>query len=379
MQPEHISDVIPRAMNGVTKTTAIVPSTTEVVRESDTNPPSPLRHRKPRTLHDLVEALRERESYENEDLVLETKTLRFTADGLVEAPGKGVFQLNDWSRSQLASRVGLAGFDRYFENATGSQRSDEMNQRFARGAGTLRLRTRRLFDDEEPVVRGTSGVLTALLSSSYTPVPDSVTASKLEATLENADEAEVVRFELTEMTTTIWVKLGDAYRKDEDPHAEIGALWGSIAIRNSSTGFASLSILLSLIRLVCLNGMTAPSDSIVLRRAHRGLDDLGAIDAKLKLGLENVGPRLHASTRTLVASLKHAVPNIEEEVKAVLQRARLPKRFLQGVLAAYAREPKQSAFGISQALTLAAQTFSAEDRFELERAAGSYLRQFAPS
>lgn len=376
MQPEPIAEVLQRAMNGIAKTSSAL--STDVERDVDTNPSSPLRHRRPKTLKELVEALRERESFENDDALIETKNLRFTAEGLVEVPARGVFQMNDWSRGQLASRVGLATFERYFENASGPQRADEMNQRFARGTATLRLRTRRFFEDEAPAVRGTSGVLTAILSSSYSPVPDSAIATKLDASLGRADDVEVVRFEITEMTTTFWVKLGDAYRKGEDEHAEIGALWGSVAVVNSSSGFSSLRVLLALIRLVCKNGLTAPADSIVLRRAHRGID-LAGIDEKLKLGLENVGPRLHASTRTLVASLKHRVPHIEDEVKAVLQRARLPKRFLGPVLAAYAREPKENAFGISQALTLAAQSFSSEDRFELERAAGAYLRQFAPS
>jgi hypothetical protein len=56
---------------------------------------------------------------------------------------------------------------------------------------------------------------------------------------------------------------------------------------------------------------------------------------------------------------------------------RLPQRHVKPVLEAYNREPDASRFGISQALTLAAQSLTPEDRLELERAAGHYLADFA--
>ncbi|MFO0617225.1 MAG: hypothetical protein U0414_31805 [Polyangiaceae bacterium] len=374
MQPEHISDVLPRALSGATKGTSIVPS--NEVSTSDTNPSSPLKHRNPRSLKDLIEAFEERESYDNPDVVVPTKELKMNPEGYVEVPGQGAFVLNEWSQSQLSSRLGCS-WSKYWENASGTQRADEMNQRFARGMGSLRLRTRQFFPGEDTDTPGAKAVLTALLTPSYTAVPDSAVATKVAVALGRSDDVEVARLSVTPMTTVFWLKLGDAYDK-ADTHAVVGAVFGNLAVRNGSTGYCALSIQLALMRLACLNGMCLPADSLVLRRAHRGLD-LTDIDEKLKLGLENVGPRLHQGTRALIASLKHRVPNIEEELTQVLHKARLPKRFLQPALAAYAREKHASAFGISQALTLLAQSVSAEDRFELERAAGNYLRQFAPS
>ena len=42
-------------------------------------------------------------------------------------------------------------------------------------------------------------------------------------------------------------------------------------------------------------------------------------------------------------------------------------------MASYMREPTRTRFGVSQAITLAAQSESPEVRFDLERAAGLYL------
>lgn len=63
------------------------------------------------------------------------------------------------------------------------------------------------------------------------------------------------------------------------------------------------------------------------------------------------------------------------ELRSILRDARLPLRLLRPLLDAHAKEPLPNAFGVSQALTLAAQSLSPEERFELERAAGRYLTQ----
>ncbi len=59
----------------------------------------------------------------------------------------------------------------------------------------------------------------------------------------------------------------------------------------------------------------------------------------------------------------------------MLREARLPLRLVAPVLAAYAREPRPTRFGIASALTLQAQSESAEVRHDLERAAGIYVAQ----
>jgi hypothetical protein len=72
-------------------------------------------------------------------------------------------------------------------------------------------------------------------------------------------------------------------------------------------------------------------------------------------------------------SEERPVSNVEAEVTRLLADADLPARHAPAILDAYRHEPLPNAFGISQAATLAAQSFTPEDRLELEQAAGNYL------
>jgi hypothetical protein len=357
---ESVATIIPRVMNGAR-------------HDADTRPTTPtiIERRRPRTLADLVDELREASSRENPDVVVETRALRLSPEGLVEVPSLGAFEFTDWSRSQCASLVGLR-WNRWFQNAGGAERAEEINRRFARATNSVRLRTRALGRGEAPAVPGASGRLAAVVSPTYTAVPDVTIAEKLFQALGSSREYPIVRLDLTDRTSTFIVQLGDAFQKG-DENARVGQLHGGVLVRNSGVGFASLVVTLHLTRLLCLNGMTAPvDDALVLKKRHRGLD-LEAIDERMTAGLRAVEPRLHESGRRLVASLKRAVPDIERELRTVLRDARLPVRLLQPILDAHAKEPLPNAFGVSQALTLAAQGLSPEERFELERAAGRYL------
>ena len=64
----------------------------------------------------------------------------------------------------------------------------------------------------------------------------------------------------------------------------------------------------------------------------------------------------------------------DDAVRGVLTEPNLPLRLFDPIMEAYGREPVPTAFGVSQAITLAAQRFSPEERLQLEQAAGEYLR-----
>lgn len=357
---ESVATIIPRVMNGVRHDAERAPPSSPASASS-----------RPRKLADLVEQLREDAALERPDVVLEARALRLSPEGLVEIPGHGAFEFSDWSRSQCASLAGLR-WDRWFQNASGTERADEMNRRFARATNSVRLRTRGFAGGEAPEVAGASGRLTAVVSPTYTAVPDVAIAEKLMRALGRSGDYPLVRVDLTDRTTTFVVQLGDAFRKG-DENARVGQVHGGVLVRNSGVGFASLLVTLHLTRLICLNGMTCPDpDALVLKKRHRGLD-VDVIDERLTDGLRDVEPRLHRSARRLVESLKRAVPDIEQELRNLLRDARLPVRMLQPILDAHAKEPLPNAFGVSQALTLAAQGLGPEERFELERVAGRYL------
>jgi len=76
----------------------------------------------------------------------------------------------------------------------------------------------------------------------------------------------------------------------------------------------------------------------------------------------------------LQLSTGRPVENVEDAVRGVLSQSNLPLRLFDPIMEAYGREPTPTAFGVSQAIPLAAQRYSPEERLELERAAGEYLR-----
>lgn len=78
-----------------------------------------------------------------------------------------------------------------------------------------------------------------------------------------------------------------------------------------------------------------------------------------------------------VAEVARPVENVEAEVRSILDPAGLPQRYVVPILEAHEEEPLAGAFGVSQAITRAAQRFSPEERLELEQAAGEYVRSLS--
>jgi hypothetical protein len=326
-----------------------------------------------RTLRDLVRRFELEEAFENPDVTVPMRELRLSDGGHVEVPGLGAFQFTDWSRRQCASLAGLR-WDRWFENALPGDRAEEMNRRFARAQGSVRLRTSGFKDAASEAEPGAQGWLRALVSPGYTPVRDSVVAGALALALSAADEApRVIRSDMTDRSTSFVVGVGEAFRPG-DSH-EVGDVWGGLLVRNSGVGFASLFVTLHLTRLLCKNGMTAPvPDAMLLRRRHRGLDG-AKLTELLASQTQGLPGRLREGADILVRSTARRVADPATELHAILDAANLPGRILPALQAAYEREPVPTAFGISQAVTLAAQGMRPEERVELEGAAGRYLAE----
>jgi hypothetical protein len=128
-------------------------------------------------------------------------------------------------------------------------------------------------------------------------------------------------------------------------------------------------------RLVCKNGMIVSLPGATLVRAVHLHIDLVRIGQRIVEGLHGLPDAIHRGVRVMAESTGAEVANVELEVRDVLREAKLPMRIIAPVMTAYAREPSPTRFGVSQALTLAAQALSPEQRFDLERAAGIYLAQ----
>lgn len=324
--------------------------------------------RRTRTLFDLVERFTEEEEQHNPDAVLPISKLRATPQGLIDVPGAGACALTDWSQKQMASLLGVR-FDRWFENASPTERADELNRRLARASGDIRVRSTRAVDAGVEA----DATLRALVSTGYSPVEDSQVGRLVIAAMRHVDgEMKLIRVDVTDRSSTFVVAVGKPYKVGGD--GQVGDVWGGLMVRNSGVGFASLLMVAHLVRLVCRNGMTCPMpDAVLLRRRHRALDD-NNLRWQLADRLEQLPGKLQLAGDALRASTEAQIADVKATVRGVLQQANLPLRMLPPVMEAYGREPLPTAFGVSQALTLAAQRFPAEERFDLEQAAGEYLR-----
>lgn len=322
-----------------------------------------------RTLTQVATRFEHIESFHNPDADLRLHTLRMSEDGLVEIPGLGRHLLNEVSRAQIAKSLGFT-WDKFFEGARVPEQADELNRRLARARGFVRLRTTR----KTPEGTAADGVLRAVVSPSYTPISDSWICAALEDALATVEpDAEVIRYHAGDLTSGLLVRIGEPFEPKKG--TPVGSINGTLALRNSGVAFAKLTITLQLFRLSCSNGLALPiAGATIFSHRHRGLG-LAEIRAALLVGLDGIRDRIYQGAAVMGSSIEVEVDDVEAEVRGLLRGAHLPAGLLPSVLGAYRREPHPTRFGVSQALTLAAQNESPETRYEMETAAGEYLRR----
>lgn len=327
----------------------------------------PVIHPAVSTLEELHAALRAIEARENPDVTASLSELRVTAHGTLLVPNlPGEFALTDWSRRQLEHKLGVR-WSRWFARVSPEEGAAEINTRLSRSPGRLKLRTTRPGDVG-------CGVLRAFVSESYSPFPDSALAELLSEVL-SAARFEVRRVTITSRSVSYVISTGDVFRPGGD--AKVGDVQGGIIVRNSGVGFASLLVTSHLERLICTNGMVVPvEDPVLIACVHRGVS-VDKVRTRLAERARAIGGVLKQGAERLLLSRRHRIEDRERVFEELLKRARLPKKLVPSLEAAYLCEPEETVFGVVQAATRAAQKLAPEERFDLERAASGYLAELA--
>ncbi|MBF0503103.1 MAG: hypothetical protein HQM09_23455 [Candidatus Riflebacteria bacterium] len=121
--------------------------------------------------------------------------------------------------------------------------------------------------------------------------------------------------------------------------------------------------------------MTAPlKNAELLRRKHtKGILDDNLLQL-LGEKLIEVPGQLRQSGQIMLNASSIQIPNPEEEIARILDNSNLPKRLLPSILQAYNIEPRANKFGVSSAMTRAAQSSSPEERLLIESSASEYLQ-----
>ncbi len=337
-----------------------------LARASERGAAAPPR-RPPATLRELQSYLAAVEGLDNPDVVLPFAELRMTDADTVAIPGVGDFALTGWARRQLSTQLGIR-WEKWFATLSPGEQADEVNKRLARSPGKVRLRTTRGDGSEEQA--GVAGSLRAFVSDGYRAVADSLMAQMLGDVIGTSARG-VRRVEITDMTVSYVVDVGGPFNPGD---AKVGDLRGGLMVRNSGVGFSRLVVTAHLERLVCTNGMVAPvRDPVILAHVHRGAIGEEKIRHTLAERARNIGGQLTGGAQRLLEARRIEVPDLRAAFVDVMRQARIPQKHLPQLEAAYAKEPEATAFGIVQAVTLAAQQFPPEQRFELERAASAYI------
>jgi hypothetical protein len=365
MNTQPANDALGTSLFGQLSALRAAPSRTRLITDGSLAP-QPM----PDTLAGLISSFEQTAAQQYADMDVPVAALTMNATGSILVPGRGPCCLTPWAKQQLAWRLGIT-WGRWFDGIDPQLRADEINRRLARDPGIVRVKTAiGAGDDGE-----SAATLRAFVTPSYFTIPDAMVARAIVEEL-RGERLTIQRHTTTDRTTSYVARVGAPLHLGGP--AQVGDVTGGLIVRNSDVGFSSLTVALHLTRLVCSNGMTVAEDKAILHLAHRHFDP-DVLKKALASGLAELPSRLLRAGRALELSAHHGVVDVEAALVAVLRIARLPLRFLAVLVAAYHREPHQSVFGISQAVTLAAQdpTVSAEERVALETASGQYVASFA--
>jgi hypothetical protein len=197
---------------------------------------------------------------------------------------------------------------------TPGEQAEEVNKRLWSSDAKLKVRTSRSGSPN-----GVSGVVNALVSQTFTPLPDTQVLDLLEEAIRPVEpELQVVRHFVTDRTTSYVIGVGTPFCPDDDK--EVGDIWGCLSVRNSGVGYAAACLIASLVRLFCKNGMTCPiPDALVFRRAHRSFD-LDKLRELLGERLRELPGRLADAGRGLVASRQERVVDPKPAFEEILHR-----------------------------------------------------------
>lgn len=300
------------------------------------------------------------------DQVVHVADLRMTPEGHIELPGGLRYRLNPWAIRQTSTLLGLR-WQKWFESASGEERAEEVNRRFARMPGEKKLRAWKDDTDEA------DGVLRAVLAPTFTPIDDARVFERLHTMARGlVDEYRFQTVSFTDTTTHYTAVHADGL--DLDGRGDV--LHPGWHLRNSEVGASALSLDDHWLRLVCMNGLLVRvGGKRSLYRTHRQIDD-DALAAALVIAVGRLPERWATSFDWLRAAKATPVPHPDDAVAAVLgDSAEVPKALLEEARRVVLRDGDATRYGVVQAITVVAHEKNADPdvRFAMERLAGDYL------
>jgi hypothetical protein len=298
------------------------------------------------------------------DRVVHVADLRMTPEGHVELPDGTRLRINTHAKRQVSSLLGLR-WDRWFQSASGEERAEEVNRRFGRIPGQLKVRAWR--DDTGEA----HGVARAFLAATFTPIDDARIFERMNTMMRGIlDEYRFTKVEFTDTKTHYTAVHAEPFDLDGD------LLHPGWHLRNSEVGASALSLDDHWLRLVCANGlMVRVGGKRSLYRTHRAIED-DQLAAALVIAVGRLPERWRATFAWMQAAKHVAVPHPDDAVAAVLgDSSEVPRAMLEEAQREVLRVGDATRFGVVQAITLVAHAKNTDPdvRFAMERLAGDYL------
>ena len=297
------------------------------------------------------------------DQVVHVADLRMTPEGHLTLPGALCYRINAHARRQIASLLGLR-WDRWFSSASGEERAEEVNRRFARIPGERKIRAWADRDGQA------DGIARAFLAPTFTPIDDARIFRKMEAMMRGLVDEYRFTAVFTDSTTHYTAVHAEGLDLDGD------VLHPGFHLRNSEVGASALSLDDHWLRLVCMNGLLVRvGGKRSLYRTHRAIED-DQLAAALVIAIGRLPERWSVSFEWLRAAKSTPVPHPDDAIAAVLgDSADVPKALLEEAQRIVLRDGDLTRYGVVQAITVVAHEKNTDPdvRFAMERLAGDYL------
>ncbi len=329
-------------------------------------PPPPPPTLRGRSFSSVYEDVRARAEEMLPDQVVHVSDLRMTPSGDIGLPGALCYRLNPFARRGLASMLGL-NWSRWFAQASGEERAEEINRRFQRTPGEKKIRA---WVDRDGKA---DGIARAFLGPAFTPIDDLRLFERMHRMMRGLlDDYLFTTVEFTDATTHYTAAHTEGF--DIDGRGDL--LHPGFHLRNSEVGAAALSLDDHWLRLVCTNGlMVRVGGKRSLYRTHRAIDD-DQLAAALVIAVGRLPERWQISFAWMQSAKGIRVPHPDDAVAAILgDSAEVPKALVEEAQRVVLRDGAANRFDVAQAITLVAHATNRdpEVRFAMERLAGEYL------
>jgi len=273
--------------------------------------------------------------------------------------GDQSFSITKSCHSQIADKLDIPF--KYYHKM-----EDEAPELLAENVNTWLKKTEKKF-----FIRGLGDSIRAFLSERYRVI-DHMNVLYCSLNELQAHEAEIEDCYLSEIEMNIKVKsqkLKDFVRHKDD------LIVGGLFFTNSETGHKALRVEPRLFRVKCSNGMIV--EEFVTREVHLGNGDKlydEMIYLSLRRSIRELFSRFGEIIQALRESTEVKIKNPQKVINNVVEQYKLSESQKENILMAFGAEPEYDKYGITNAISLAAQQEDTwEKSVELERVGGNLI------